>query len=288
MTTNRTSDEQRKEVSQAYSEAILKTTTSSCCSPGCCAPPGTFTAESIGYKPGDLAKLPLEAATSSFGCGNPLAFADVKEGETVVDLGSGAGLDLLLAGEKVGPTGQVIGIDMTDAMIEQARRNIARAGVDNVEVRKGIIEALPVDTGTVDWVISNCVINLSPEKDRVFAEISRVLRPGGTMQVSDIVASELPDWVRARSDLFTACIGGAVTEDEYVAGLRSAGLESVEVRERFEYDASQIKAFLESEELPATSEAQVALTPDEIDRIATTLAGKVWSAKIVARKPLPE
>jgi arsenite methyltransferase len=270
-------DNLRSEVEKAYTEAITRTS-DSCCTTGCCTPAGaTTTAEKIGYSKNELDEVPDEAASSSFGCGNPLAFAGVEEGQTVVDLGSGAGLDLLLAAGSVGPSGKVIGIDMTDAMIETARANIERAGATNVEVRKGIIEDMPVDDDSVDWVISNCVINLSPEKDRVFSEIHRVLRPGGTMQVSDVVTEDLPQWARDRTDLFTACVGGAISEAEYLEGIRAAGLVDAEVTERVVLGAAQIRAFVDSQELP------VALGGSE--QIVESLAGKVASVKVRASKP---
>jgi SAM-dependent methyltransferase len=273
-------DNVRSEVEKAYTEAI-NGPSDSCCATGCCTPAATTTtAERIGYSKAELDEVPEEVASSSFGCGNPLAFAGVEEGQTVVDLGSGAGLDLLLAAGSVGPTGRVIGIDMTDAMIETARANIARAGVTNVEVRKGIIEQMPVDDDSVDWVISNCVINLSPEKDRVFTEIHRVLRPGGTMQVSDVVAEDLPEWARDRADVFAACVGGAISEAEYIEGLRAAGLVDVEVTERVVLDAAQIRAVLESQELSGAVGGS--------ERIVDSLAGKIASIKVRASKPIKQ
>ncbi len=286
MTDTKRPDDARAEVSAAYTDAINKAA-SSCCAPtSCCAPQEESTAQKVGYTDEQLSAVPQELASTSFGCGSPLAFAGVQAGETVVDLGSGAGLDLLLAAQAVGPSGKVIGVDMTDAMLERARANIAKAGADNVEVRKGQIEKLPVDDSSVDWVISNCVINLSPEKERVFSEIHRVLKPGGHMRVSDIVVDELPAALRARRDLFTACIGGAIGEDVYLDGLRAAGLEDVEVTGRIVYEESQIRAFLLSEELPATAADVEALSAAEVETISKILAGKVWSAKIVARKAL--
>ncbi len=185
------------------------------------------------------------ARSPSFGCGNPLAFAEVKPGETVVDLGSGPGFDLILAAKRVGPSGLVIGVDMTDAMIEEARRNAARAGFTNIEVRKGLIENLPVAAGSVDWVISNCVINLSPEKPRVFAEIARVLRPGGRFRISDIVVESLPEWIRGNAAAYAACVAGAIPEREYVAGLERAGLVDVKVESRLVYTAAQIRGLVD-------------------------------------------
>jgi SAM-dependent methyltransferase len=176
-----------------------------------------------------------ENAPVSFGCGNPLALAQIEPGDTVLDLGSGAGLDLLVAAEKVGPSGQVIGVDMTQDMIDTANRNAVQAGFANVEVRHGLIEDLPVDSESVDLVISNCVINLSPEKERVFSEIYRVLKPGGRFSISDIVAENLPEALRTNEDAYCACVGGAVSETAYVEGLERAGLSSVKVTERQEY-----------------------------------------------------
>jgi len=183
----------RETVSETYAKAVSGPST------GCCGPEpqkGAL-AKLAGYTEENLASIPADAAANSFGCGNPLAFSGVREGEVVLDLGSGAGIDIILAGKMVGLSGRVIGIDMTDEMIERARENIAAAGLENVDVRKGIIEDMPVEDSSVDWVISNCVINLSPEKDKVFSEIHRVLKPGGRMLVSDIVARDLPEWALA-------------------------------------------------------------------------------------------
>jgi SAM-dependent methyltransferase len=185
-------DQVRQAVSDSYARAV--TSEDGCC---CGSPVQKGVAAKLaGYTREELESLPPEAVTNSFGCGNPLAFAEVQEGQTVLDLGSGAGIDVLLAAKIVGPTGRVIGVDMTDEMIAKARENAAAAGLNNVDVRKGIIEKLPLENNSIDWVISNCVINLSPYKHEVFAEIARVLKPGGHMHVSDIVATGLPDWVR--------------------------------------------------------------------------------------------
>lgn len=219
----------------------------------------------------------------SFGCGDPLAFAEVAEGEVVLDLGAGAGLDLLAAARRVGPAGRVIGVDMTDAMIERARATAAAAGLPNVEVRKGLIEALPVEDASVDWVISNCVINLSPEKPRVFAEIVRVLRPGGRVRISDVVARDLPEWVRASAAAYSACVGGAISEEEYVAGLRDAGLADVEVRGRRVYDAAELAGLADGDLLGCCG----ARPPRQvIEAAAGAVAGKVWSAIFSGRKPV--
>ena len=162
----------------------------------------------------------------------------MKPGETVLDLGSGAGHDLLAAAEAVGPTGRVIGVDMTDAMLEAARK--FTAGYRNIELRKGIIEDMPVEDASVDWVISNCVINLSPEKDRVFREIARVLKPGGRFSISDVVADNLPEKWLEDERAYSACVSGAVPEAEYVAGLEKAGLKDVEVTNRHQYSTTEL------------------------------------------------
>ena len=220
-----------------------------------------------------------EAAGASFGCGNPLAFAGVKPGDTVLDLGSGAGLDLLIAAEKTGTSGRVIGIDMTDEMIEAARANAARAGCDNIEVRRGMIEDLPVEDASVDWVISNCVINLAPEKAPVFSEIARVLKPGGQFSISDIVVDTLPDWIRESAAAWSACVAGAISEQAYLAGLSAAGLDDVKVVDRMVYDAVQLRAIL-SEDIPGLD-----LDMSLIEDLLQEHAGAVWSAKFTGHKP---
>ncbi len=280
----------RKSVSEAYAKAISAAT------PSCCGvsrsrcntdTAGTSSvAELIKYDKAEIQSQPA-AAASSFGCGNPLAFSGVREGDTVLDLGSGAGFDLLLASDKVGPKGKVIGVDMTDEMIARARKNIKAAGMNNVEVRKGLIEDLPVESSSVDWVISNCVINLSPEKSKVFKEIHRVLKPGGQMSISDIVAEELPDEILNSDGLYNSCVAGAISEKDYLAGLAEEGLYNIQVLERLVFEPSQIKAAFDDKEtglsqffheLPK-AERQVA-----IDRLISQAAGKVWSAKITAQK----
>ena len=227
-------DDQRRSVSEDYARAVTSPAEGCCCSP---TPKGVV-AKLAGYTDDEVAVLPPEAVVNSFGCGNPLAFSEVRPGDVVLDLGSGAGIDLLLAAKKVGQNGRVIGVDMTDAMIAKAQENIAAAGLTNVEVRKGIIEELPVEDASVDWVISNCVINLSPEKARVFAEIARVLRPGGRMLVSDIVAEDLPPEISGNRHLYSSCLAGAISEPAYLDGLRQAGLVEVQVRDRLVYDTA--------------------------------------------------
>lgn len=271
----------REEVSRNYARAVSEGR--GCCggSSSCCNSAG------LGYSDEEILDLISDPELISFGCGNPLAFSEVREGDTVLDLGSGAGLDLLIAARKVGPSGKVIGIDMTDEMISRARKNIARMGMDNVEVRKGIIEEMSVDSGTVDWVISNCVINLSPEKEKVFAEIYRVLKTGGQMLISDVVADGLPEWMRESGRLYNSCIAGAVSEADYTRGLEKAGLENVEIRERTEYGMDDIRAFITaSAEIPQEVFVEFGMDRERAaDHYAKTLSGKIFSLQFYARKP---
>lgn len=270
----------RKSVSEAYSKAVSNPSQGSCCSGPV---PKGVAAMLAGYSSAELEALPADAVKNSFGCGNPLAFSEVRPGQVVLDLGSGAGIDIILAAKKVGPQGKAIGIDMTDDMIERAKINIAAAGLNNAEVRKGIIEQMPVESNSVDWVISNCVINLSPEKNKVFAEIARVLKPGGRMMVSDIVANDLPDWVKQDKALYSSCIAGAISEDQYLDGLRQAGLTQVEVKERLIYDLDMLKAFVASE---MTNDSCCGAPLAELkEGDVSQFVGKIYSAKIHARKP---
>ena len=269
-------DKVRQQVSEAYAEAISAVTTGR--QGGCCNTPAGFAARTAGYGE-EVEALPQSAAEASFGCGNPLAFAGVEPGQVVLDLGAGAGLDLLIAARKVGPEGRVIGVDMTEAMIETARRNISEAGVENVEVRQGLIEDLPVEDAGVDWVISNCVINLSPDKPRVFAEIARVLRPGGRFSISDIVAQDLPPQLREIAALRSACIAGAISEEAYVAGLEAAGLVDVKVDRRLVYDEKQLEG------ITAGDLEALGLDPIEVRGKLHLAVGKVWSAHFSGRKP---
>jgi len=201
-----------------------ETSESSCCGPT----PSAFGLEL--YDAATRQGLPDAAVLASLGCGNPIAVAELREGETVLDLGSGGGIDVLLSARRVGETGRAIGVDMTDEMLELARRNAADAGATNVEFRKGTIERLPVDDASVDVVISNCVINLASDKAAVFAEIARVLKPGGRMGVSDIVADDvLTPAQRAERGSYVGCIAGALSFREFRAGLREVGLTDVEV-----------------------------------------------------------
>jgi arsenite methyltransferase len=184
------------------------------------------------YEIGDQAELPDAAKLASLGCGNPTAVAELHEGETVLDLGSGGGIDVLLSARRVGPAGKAYGVDMTDEMLELARANQREAGVENVEFLRGTIEDVPLPDGSVDVIISNCVINLSGDKPAVFREAARVLRPGGRFAVSDIVADpEMDEATRRDMAQWTGCIAGALTEDEFRSQLEAAGFEQVEVKE---------------------------------------------------------
>jgi arsenite methyltransferase len=203
---------------------------SSCCGTDCCGDAADAAFGIALYQPGDAAALPEAAVLASLGCGNPVAVAELREGDTVLDLGSGGGIDVLLSAKRVGPTGRAIGVDMTNEMLALAWKNAADAGATNVDFRKGTIETLPLEASTVDVVISNCVINLAADKSAVFREIARVLRPGGRVGVSDIVADDLlTPAQRAERGSYVGCIAGALSFREYRDGLRAAGLSDVEI-----------------------------------------------------------
>lgn len=265
----------REQVSEAYTRALHRSESGG----GCCSG-GTATARQKAIRTtrygNELENAPDEAAQSSFGCGNPLAMAGIREGQTALDLGSGAGLDLILAARKVGESGRAIGVDMTTAMVEAARRNVEKAGLRNTEVRQGLIEDLPVESGSVDWVISNCVINLSPEKKKVFSEIHRVLRPGGRFSISDIVVEGLPSGLRRSTGVYCACVGGAVTEAEYLAGLDAAGLTEVRVEERQGYAPEQVREII-------VSELGYDVPEDEIESLVRM--ARVESLRFTGRRP---
>jgi arsenite methyltransferase len=222
----------KKEVKKKYGE--LAKSSASCCGSaksGCCgtAPSAEELSASVGYTPAELALIP-EGANLGLGCGNPVALASLRPGETVLDLGSGGGIDCFLAARKVGPEGRAIGVDMTAEMIDLARANARKGDLKNVEFRLGEIENLPVEDGTINAVISNCVINLSTDKEKVFREIFRVLKPGGRMMVSDIVLDgELPEKVKTSIAAYTGCIGGALQRDDYLDAMAKAGFTQVEI-----------------------------------------------------------
>src|SRR4051812_857977 len=219
-----TAEQIHEQVRARYAAAAVRAGSGGCCS----GDPETIGAGR--YSAVELSEIPDAAGLASLGCGNPTAVADLRQGERVLDLGSGGGIDVLLSARRVGPTGRAIGLDMTDEMLALAQRNAAEAGATNVEFLKGHIEAIPLPAESVDVVISNCVVNLAADKQTVFREIARVLRPGGRMGVTDIVAEDrLTAAERAERGSFTGCIAGALSFSEFEAGLRAAGLDDVSV-----------------------------------------------------------
>lgn len=267
----------KTEIKKTYGAAVKTfSDKDSCC--GAPAIKGKFT-ELAGYEADLLKSLPQGLSLPSFGCGDPVNLMEIKSGETVLDLGSGAGLDLFLAARKVGPSGHVIGVDMTPEMIAKAKDNIAKAGATNIEVRLGEMENLPVESGSIDWVMSNCVINLSPDKGKVFSEIVRVLKPGGRMLVSDIVSvGQLPEAIRTDMALWAGCIGGTIPEDEYLKTAVRAGLSDVTVVNRITYGLAELMLML------GCCGGEVRTTKPDPDKIAL-LAGRIASVKVVGRKP---
>jgi SAM-dependent methyltransferase len=265
-------------VKDKYSKAALKVVAggeASCCSgSSCCgsdeaADPITSNL----YTATETAALPAEAVAASLGCGNPTALAELRAGETVLDLGSGGGIDVLLSARRVGPSGKAYGLDMTDEMLALAHENQRKAGVDNVEFLKGEIEAIPLPDNSVDVIISNCVINLAVDKPQVLREAFRVLKPGGRFAVSDVVVrGEVPADVRRSMELWVGCVAGALQEDEYAAKLTAAGFESVEVEPWRVYQVEDARAFL--------AESGI-----DVDRFAPQVEGKVASAFIRATRP---
>jgi len=233
-----TADELREEVRRRYAESARTVTDGSagCGSGSCCADDssanavGSATFGEVLYDAEQRGELPDAAVLASLGCGNPTAVADLREGETVLDLGSGGGIDVILSARRVGPSGIAYGLDMTDEMLALAANNAKEAGVSNVHFLKGVIEQIPLPASSVDVIISNCVINLSVDKPAVLTEMARVLRPGGRIGISDVVAEDhLSASERAERGSYVGCIAGALSKDEYVAGLEAAGFEHVSV-----------------------------------------------------------
>jgi arsenite methyltransferase len=228
------------------------------------------------YNEAEKSGLPATAVLASLGCGNPTALAELKAGETVLDLGSGGGIDVLLSARRVGPTGKAYGLDMTDDMLALARENQREAGVENVEFLKGEIENIPLPDNTVDVVISNCVINLSADKDRVLQETFRVLKPGGRFAVSDVVVrGEIPEQVRGCMQLWAGCISGALEEQEYIAKLTAAGFTAISVEPTRMYSAEHARGFLTRAGM-------------DVETIAPQIEGKFMSAFVRATKPAAE
>ncbi len=206
----------------------------------CCGPSDTSEVISVGlYAPDEVAELPQEAVLASLGCGNPVAVAELREGEVVLDLGSGGGIDVLLSAKRVGSAGKAYGLDMTDEMLELARENQRKAGIANAEFLKGEMEDMPLPDGSVDVIISNCVVNLSPDKDAVLREAYRVLRPGGRLAIADIVTrGKMPPALKRSIELWAGCIAGALAEEEYEQKLAAAGFGGIEIEAVREYTAS--------------------------------------------------
>jgi arsenite methyltransferase len=266
----------KETVREKYGEAALRVRTGggSCCgsvsSATGCADPITSNL----YDSGQTSQIPEEAVLASLGCGNPTALAKLAPGETVLDLGSGGGIDVLLSARRVGPSGKAYGLDMTDEMLALARENQRKAGVENVEFLKGEIENIPLPDNSVDVIISNCVINLSADKNRVLGEAFRVLKPGGRFAVSDVVTrGEIPPAVRQSMLLWVGCIAGALDEQEYAAKLASAGFDSVGIEPTRVYDVEDARQFLCGRGI-------------DVDAIAPEVEGKFMSAFIRAVKPM--
>jgi arsenite methyltransferase len=246
--------------------------TSSCGSGGCCGGSDDPITSGL-YSDAETSALPAEAVSASLGCGNPTAMLTLEPGQTVLDLGSGGGIDVLLSATRVGPTGKVYGLDMTDEMLALARDNQRKAGATNVEFLRGTIESIPLPNDTVDVIISNCVINLSSDKDAVLREAFRVLKPGGRFAVTDVVVrGEIPEVVRKNMELWVGCVAGALEEREYVAKLGAAGFSDVEVEPWRVYQVEDARTFL----------AQAGL---DVDAVIADVEGRVSSAFIRARKP---
>jgi arsenite methyltransferase len=264
----------KETVRQSYARAAQRVSNQDgggCC--GSAAPCGNPITSNL-YGDGETGTLPAEAVAASLGCGNPTALAELKPGETVLDLGSGGGIDVLLSARRVGPAGKAYGLDMTDEMLALARENQRKAGAQNVEFLKGEIENIPLPDDSVDVIISNCVINLSGDKDRVLAEAFRVLRPGGRFAVSDVVVrGEVPAAIRRSVEMWIGCVAGALEESEYRAKLRAAGFAEVELEPTRIYRAEDAKQFF--------AEAKL-----DIEKIAPMVDGKFMSAFVRARKPL--
>jgi 2-polyprenyl-3-methyl-5-hydroxy-6-metoxy-1,4-benzoquinol methylase len=268
-------------VKERYGKAALRVSSgegASCCGPTCCSTdplvPGAVDPITANlYDAQQTSGLPAEAVLASLGCGNPTALATLNPGETVLDLGSGGGIDVLLSAKRVGPTGKAYGLDMTDEMLALARENQRKSGLENVEFLQGQIEAIPLPDNTVDLIISNCVINLSADKDRVLAEAFRVLKPGGRFAVSDVVVrGEIPPAIRRSVELWVGCISGALDETVYIEKLARAGFTDVSIEPTRVYRAQDAREFLNTQGI-------------DVDTIAPLVDGKFYSGFIRASKP---
>ena len=258
-------------VREKYGEIARSVGKTGCCGLTACGCGDPITSDL--YSETETAGVPADAVAVSLGCGNPTALIDLQPGQTVLDLGSGGGIDVLLSAKRVGPAGKVYGLDMTDDMLSLARENQRKAGATNVEFLKGTIESIPLPDESIDVIISNCVINLSVDKDAVLREAFRVLKPGGRFAVSDVVIrGEVPADVRRSLELWVGCVAGALQDDEYVSKLQAAGFADIELEPWRVYNVKDARAFL--------SEAGV-----NVDAIAPSIEGKVASAFIRAQKP---
>jgi len=257
-------------VQEKYGAIAKSVGTTGCCGPSSCGCGDPITADL--YSDAETEGLPAEVVAASLGCGNPTALLALEPGQTVLDLGSGGGIDVLLSAKRVGPTGKVYGLDMTDEMLALARENQRKAGATNVEFLQGTIEHIPLPNNSVDVIISNCVINLSTDKDAVFREAVRVLKPGGRFAVSDVVVrGAVPADVRRSLELWVGCIAGALEETEYLSKLRAAGFIDVELEPWRIYHIEDTRAFLTESGL-------------DVDRLAPEVDGRFASAFIRARK----
>ena len=263
-------------VREKYAEAALRVGAggSACCGSAPSAASGCADAITSNlYDAAQVGQIPEEALLASLGCGNPTALAKLNPGETVLDLGSGGGIDVLLSARRVGPTGKAYGLDMTDEMLALANENKRKSGLANVEFLKGEIEHIPLPTNSVDVIISNCVINLSADKDRVFAEAFRVLKPGGRLAVSDVVTKgDVPSEIRKSVLAWVGCVAGALEQDEYRGKLKAAGFEQVDLEPTRTYRVGDAREFLSGQGI-------------DVDAIASRVDGKFMSAFVRAVKP---
>ena len=270
-----TTQDVREIVKEKYGQAALRVTTggSSCCGAAAACGTDVDPITSNLYDEAQKSGLPEEAVLASLGCGNPTALAALNPGEVVLDLGSGGGIDVLLSAKRVGPTGKAYGLDMTDEMLNLARENQKRSGIENVEFLKGEIESIPLPDNSVDVIISNCVINLSANKDKVLNEAFRVLKPGGRFAVSDVVVrGDVPEEVRQHMLLWVGCIAGALKDSDYVAKLARAGFEAIDIEPTRVYDIEDARTFLSGQGL-------------DVDALAPQVEGKFLSAFVRATKP---
>ena len=263
-------------VQEKYGEAARRVTSgagTSCCGPSACCGTDVDPITSDLYDEAQKSGLPQEAVLASLGCGNPTALAALNPGETVLDLGSGGGIDVLLSARRVGPTGKAYGLDMTDDMLALARENQQKAGVQNVEFLKGEIENIPLPDNSVDVIISNCVINLSSDKDRVLREAFRVLKPGGRFAVSDVVVrGDIPDEIRKHMLLWVGCIAGALKDSDYIAKLAKAGFDHIDIEPTRVYSIEDARSFLSAEGI-------------DVNAVAPQVDRKFMSAFVRATKP---